>query len=307
MLRAATPLQWPSAGLKPSITCPSVSEPSGANSPAESRSTIAGEFSVRITSAGEAAPSWMIWLASSLSPRVAQHDLDAARAGKAVGPSFGQLRMLAVVDGDAVRTGILGQGCGHGDGKRGRQCHEADKEARYRAHWRNSVWSKSVAPARRVPSTLIFWNCYRFSQSASFRPSTKSPPRGSSGGYGRSCPAPQAGEGAATDAATASPYGRAKTTIELWPRTAAGMLDLGQAERPGGDRLALAGEDHDVLFAVHLVADGAGASPCRRRSLPKGFCRCPRRRRASGGSGRPRTQDRRRSTSAEPALACGCE
>ena len=39
-----------------------------ANSPAFSTAAIAGEFSVRNTSAGDAAPSATIWLPSSVSP-----------------------------------------------------------------------------------------------------------------------------------------------------------------------------------------------------------------------------------------------
>ena len=67
VLRAAIPTQRPLSGRKLAGTCARVAEASGANRPAESTSAIAGEFSVRNTSAGEAAPSCTIWLPSSVS------------------------------------------------------------------------------------------------------------------------------------------------------------------------------------------------------------------------------------------------
>ena len=53
MVRAAIPVHMPLAGRNSSGTCSSVAGSTGANSPAFSTSTIAGEFSVRNTSAGE--------------------------------------------------------------------------------------------------------------------------------------------------------------------------------------------------------------------------------------------------------------
>jgi hypothetical protein len=65
--RAANPTQLPDSGRYGSSTCSRVASSSGASRPALSTTSIAGLFSVRNTSAGDASPSWTIWLASSES------------------------------------------------------------------------------------------------------------------------------------------------------------------------------------------------------------------------------------------------
>src|SRR6478736_9585705 len=65
--RAAMPVHLPVDGANSAGTWARVSLLTSANRPAFSTCVIAGEFSVRNTSAGEAWPSWMIWLESSVS------------------------------------------------------------------------------------------------------------------------------------------------------------------------------------------------------------------------------------------------
>ena len=67
-----------------------------------STSAMAGEFSVRNTSAGEAAPSCDDLVAELGVAAVADGDLDAGFAREAVRPRLGQALMLGVVDDDAV-------------------------------------------------------------------------------------------------------------------------------------------------------------------------------------------------------------
>ena len=61
------PVHLPVDGRNSSGTWAMVSLSTSANRPAFSTCAIAGEFSVRKTSAGEAAPSWTIWLDISVS------------------------------------------------------------------------------------------------------------------------------------------------------------------------------------------------------------------------------------------------
>ncbi len=56
------PVQSPVLGRNAGPTCSSVDPSTGASSPAFCTTVIAGEFSVRNTSAGELAPSATIWL-----------------------------------------------------------------------------------------------------------------------------------------------------------------------------------------------------------------------------------------------------
>ena len=65
--RAAKPIHFPSAGEYCAGTWARVASSSGANRSLLSTRVIAGEFSVRKTSAGEAEPSCTSWLASSKS------------------------------------------------------------------------------------------------------------------------------------------------------------------------------------------------------------------------------------------------
>src|SRR4051812_41501380 len=65
--RAAIPVHFPVEGANSAGTWARVSLLTSANSPAFSTCVIAGEFSVRKTSAGDAWPSWMIWLDISVS------------------------------------------------------------------------------------------------------------------------------------------------------------------------------------------------------------------------------------------------
>ena len=104
------PIQWPLAGRKSSGTCASVSASTGANSPALSTSAIAGEFSVRNTSAGEAAPSCDDLVAELGVAALAQRDLDAGLLGEGLGPGLGQALVLGVVDDDAVGSSCASAG-----------------------------------------------------------------------------------------------------------------------------------------------------------------------------------------------------
>ena len=61
------PVHMPLAGRNSGGTAASVAASTGAKRSAFSTSTIAGEFSVRNTSAGEFSPSWTIWLAMTVS------------------------------------------------------------------------------------------------------------------------------------------------------------------------------------------------------------------------------------------------
>ncbi|BCB75236.1 hypothetical protein Pflav_016460 [Phytohabitans flavus] len=65
--RAATPTQSPLLDEYCAGTCAFVAASTGANRSLLETSDIAGEFSVMNTSAGDAAPSAAIWLASSKS------------------------------------------------------------------------------------------------------------------------------------------------------------------------------------------------------------------------------------------------
>ncbi len=89
-------------------------------------------------------------------------------------------------------------------------------------------------------------------------------------------------------------YGSAKTTTELCPAHRRRHAVLGQQHRPRGHRLSLAGEDHQILLALHGIGDGARDHPGRRRCFPTAPCRRRHRARGSGGSDRPRRSDRRR-------------
>jgi hypothetical protein len=68
VVRAATPVHLLVAGRYCAGTCATVAGSTSANRPAFSTAAMAGEFSVRMTSAGDEAPSAISWLPSSVSP-----------------------------------------------------------------------------------------------------------------------------------------------------------------------------------------------------------------------------------------------
>ena len=66
---------------------------------------MAGEFSVRNTSAGEAAPSWTIWLPNSVSLPLRKVTLMPVSRVNPSTHACGQAGVLGVVDDDALGVG----------------------------------------------------------------------------------------------------------------------------------------------------------------------------------------------------------
>ena len=135
--RAAKPIQSFFEDTYAAGTWAIVSSSSGANRPLSDTSVIAGEFSVRKTSAGEAEPSWTIWLASSKSLPLRRVTLIPVSLAKPLSIADDQVLVLRVVDDQLGR----GTGSDPASGRQGQ--HRCPDDRRHRrtapAHERNSI------------------------------------------------------------------------------------------------------------------------------------------------------------------------
>ena len=161
LTRAETPTQSPLGELKRAGVRSRLAASTGRRSPLSCRYSRAGEFSVKITSAGDLDPSATISAVEDVLVVVADRDLDPGRLFEGGYDRLGRLDVLAVVERDGhvptsarrrpARTGG-NTNRHHGDGREPRQA--THQPVQY-ASAAKSASSKIVIPSRASDSLTL--------------------------------------------------------------------------------------------------------------------------------------------------------